>query len=98
MCSVKSPALKRLLLYHDEVNSQPQKKRVITPNETLFPDVYWQRLSLSLAMANELHELEQPWAWDPTASSRALRFGEGERSQAVVLDGNKEEEQLFGKG
>ena len=39
VCCVKSPALKRLLPYHDEANPQPQKKRVTIPNETLFPDV-----------------------------------------------------------
>ena len=39
VCSVKSPALKRLFPYHNEANPQPQKKRAITPNEVLSPDV-----------------------------------------------------------
>ena len=38
VCSVKPPALKRLLPYHDENNSQPQKKRATTPNDFLSPD------------------------------------------------------------
>ena len=39
LCGAKSPALKRLLPYHDEANPQPQKKRVIIPNDNLVPDV-----------------------------------------------------------
>ena len=39
VCGAKSPALKRLLPYHDEANPQPQKKRVIIPNDNLVPDV-----------------------------------------------------------
>ena len=45
-------------------------------------------------MVNELFKLELPWAWDPTASSGALRSGEGKRSQAGFFYGNKEEEKL----
>ena len=33
VCSVKFPALKHLLPYHDETNPQPQKKRATTPND-----------------------------------------------------------------
>ena len=62
---------------------------------TSFPQIpYWRRLSLSPAVVNELFELELPWAWDPTASSGALRSGESERAQAGFSDGNKEEEEL----
>ena len=38
VCSVKSPALKCLLPYHDEANPQPQKKKATTPNDVSSPD------------------------------------------------------------
>ena len=38
VCSLKPSALKRLLPFHVETNSQPQKKRATTPNDLLSPD------------------------------------------------------------
>ena len=38
VCSLKPSALKRLLPFHDETNSQPQKKRATTPNDFPSPD------------------------------------------------------------
>ena len=55
------------------------------------------RLDTSPAEPHELRQLELPWAWEPTASSRAFRIGESKEPDPGFSNGNEEKEFLFGK-
>ena len=88
---IKKHDLKRSLPPHDEVNTQPQKKRAMSPHVLLSLENILTVAVPQPAIANELFVLELPRAWDPTASSRALQPSESKRTQDCVLEGNKEE-------